>query len=156
MDKKKAVMMKNDCSWSKALSTYLDEELDEKSRLNLETHVQSCSSCQATLDDLRALHQVFQSLPRPQLGFDLAPAVLAHGGRPRVPAGRVWEFRWWQLLPVSFAAAATVSLGVFIGINLHDRPEPEPGLPTLAMFEPFPPGSVCVGFFAGCYLEKEI
>lgn len=147
-------MMKKHCGRDEQRSPYVDGELDESARRKFEQHLPGCSDCQGALEDLRALRLAFRSLPGPEVGFDLAPAILARARR-RTPVTTRW-LGGWQLLPVSFAAAATLALGVFLGIGLHDVPEPQSGVPTLALFEPLPPGSVCVGFFSGCYPEKEI
>jgi anti-sigma factor RsiW len=143
------------CRRSEDLSAYLDGELDEKTRLNLEMHLGDCFACKEMLQDLRCLHGYFQGLPHQEVGFDLAPVVLAELGR-RVPStSRRPRFNWWHLLPVSFTAAATVSLGVFLGTSLISRPDAELVAPTLAMFDPIPPGGICIGF-AECYPKEKI
>lgn len=142
------------CKRSEDLSAYLDGELDEKSRLKFEAHLGGCFACQEMLQGLRCLQECFQSLPRHEMGFDLAPLVLAEPRR-RAPATGRSRFSLWHLLPVSFAAAATISLGVFLGISLTSRPDAELAAPTLAMFDPIPPGGVCIGF-AGCYPKEKI
>lgn len=147
--------MNRHCRWSEELSAYLDGELDGKSRVKFETHLGGCFACKEMLQDLRCLRDSFQSLPQQEMGFDLGPVVLAD---PRRRAHQAWRpsFNWWQLLPVSFAAAATVSLGIFMGISLTNRPpDTELAGTTLAMFDPIPPGGVCIGF-AGCYPKEKI
>ena len=142
------------CKRSEDLSAYLDGELDEKTRLNLEMHLGDCFACKEMLQDLRCLHGYFQGLPQQEVGFDLAPMVLAELGR-KTSSTRQPRFNWWQLLPVSFTAMATVLLGVFLGTSLIGRPDAEVTTPTLAMFDPIPPGGICVGF-AGCYPKEKI
>lgn len=146
--------MNRNCRRSEELSAYLDGELDEKSRLKFETHLGGCFACKEMLQDLRCLRECFQSLPQQEMGFDLAPAVLAESRR-RAPPTRRPSFSLWQLLPASFAAAATVSLGIFLGISLTSQPDAELAAPALAMFDPIPPGGVCIGF-AGCYPKEKI
>ncbi len=147
--------MNKHCKRSENLSAYLDGELDEKTRLKFETHLEDCSACKEMLHDLRCLHGCFQTLPRQEVGFDLAPAVLAELGRRRARPASLPRFDWWRLLPASFAAAATVSLGVFLGSLLTGGPDAEVAAPTLAMFDPIPPGSLCIGF-AECYPKERI
>lgn len=146
--------MNRNCRRSEELSAYLDGELDEKSRLKFETHLGGCFACKEMLQDLRCLRECFQSLPQQEIGFDLAPVVLAEPRR-RAPSTRRPRFSLWQLLPASFAAAATVSLGIFLGISLTSQPDAELAAPALAMFDPIPPGGVCIGF-AGCYPKEKI
>ena len=143
------------CKNSEELSAYLDGELDRKSRLKFETHLQGCFDCQGMLHDLQCLRGCFQSLPHQEIGFDLAPVVLA-GPRRKAPLARLPRFSLWQLLPVSFTAAATLSLGVFLGTSLLGGHDIEVAAPKLALFDPIPPGSVCIGFFAGFYPQEEI
>lgn len=144
------------CRRSEDLSAYLDGELDEKTRLNLEMHLGGCFACKEMLQDLRCLHGYFEGLPHQEVGFDLAPVVLAElGGRRASPTRRWPRFNWWQLLPVSFTAAATISLGVFLGTSLTSPHNAEPVAPTLAMFDPIPPGGLCIGF-AECFPKEKI
>lgn len=142
------------CKQSEELSAYLDGELDGKSRLRFETHLVGCFDCQQMLQDLRSLQTCFHALPQQEMGFNLAPVVLA---APRRRAAAAWlpHVSLWQLLPTAFAAAATIVLGIFLGTSLASRPDTGLTAPTLAMFDPIPPGSVCVGF-AGCYREEKI
>lgn len=149
--------MNKHCGTSEALSAYVDGELDGKSRAEFEMHLAVCPICQETLHDFQCLRGCFQSLPQQEIGYDLAPAVLA-GSKPRAaPAWRP-RFNLWQLLPTGFAAAATVTLGIFLGTSLTSKPDASAATPapTLAMFDPLPPGSVCVGFFSGCYPKDKI
>jgi anti-sigma factor RsiW len=87
------------CRRSEDLSAYLDGELDEKTRLNLEMHLGDCFACKEMLQDLRCLHGYFQGLPHQEVGFDLAPVVLAELGRRAPPT------RW----PLQLVAAVVVS-----------------------------------------------
>lgn len=146
--------MNKHCRRSGDLSAYLDGELDEKSRLNLEMHLGDCFACKEMLQDLRCLHGHFQGLPQQEVGFDLAPLVLERLER-SAPTTRWLHLSLWQLLPVSFTAVATVSLGVFLGISLIGKPDAAVATPSLAMFDPIPPGGLCIGF-AGCYPKEKI
>lgn len=146
--------MKKHCKWGEELSSYLDGELDGNSRMKFEAHLGGCFDCTEMLTELRSLRHCFQSLPQQEVGFDLAPLVLANPAHRAAPARRP-HFSWWQLLPVSFAAAATVSLGVFMGASLSNRPDTGLVVPTLAVFEPFPPFSVCIGAM-DCYPKENI
>lgn len=143
------------CKRSEDLSAYLDGELDQKTRLNLEMHLGNCFACKEMLQDLRCLHGYFQGLPHQEVGFDLTPVVLAGLGRKAPSTTRGPRFSWWQLLPVSFTAVATLSLGVFLGTSLIGKPDAAVTTPTLALFDPIPPGGICVGF-AGCYPKEKI
>lgn len=147
--------MNSYCKKTEALSAYLDGELDARGRHRLETHLAGCEACQSMMADLQRLRTCFRSLPDETLDIDLATTLPVQRA-PRPSSGLWARFSWWQLLPLPFAAAATLSLGVFLGTSLLDVQDAEPGAPKLAMFDPIPPGSVCIGFFAGCYPQGEI
>lgn len=148
--------MNKHCRRSEELSAYLDDELDGKSRLKFEMHLGSCFACKQMLQELRGLQRCFQTLPQQEIGFDITSGVLAAAGRSASPTARAWpRLRLWQLLPVSFTAAATISLGVFLGTSLSGPQDTVPAAPTLAMFDPIPPGGLCIGF-AECFPKGKI
>lgn len=149
--------MNRHCSSNEALSAYLDGELGGKPRAEFERHLAACPLCREALHNFQCLRACFQSLPHQEIGYDLAPTLL-DGAKPR--AAPAWRHRCslWQLLPTTFAAAATISLGIFLGTSLVGTPDAGAATPppSLAMFDLLPPGSVCVGSFAGCYPEGKI
>lgn len=152
---RKAAIMNSYCRKTEDLSAYLDGELGARARLKLESHLAGCSDCQTMMTDLQRLRTCFHGLPQEEIGIDLVAALPRQRVRRPSPMG-LPRFSWWQLLPVSFTAAATLSLGVFLGTSLLGGHDSEVAAPKLAMFDPIPPGSVCIGFFAGCYPQEEI
>ena len=148
--------MNRHCRKGEDLSAYLDGELDGKARLELEAHLEGCPVCTEMLQGLRRLQVCFRSLPELEVGFDLAPVVMTELARRPPPARRPrFGFHLWQLLPVSFAAAATVSLGIFLGVSLTSRPDMGLTSASLAIFDPIPPGGICIGL-ASCYPKENI
>ncbi|HMM46559.1 MAG TPA: zf-HC2 domain-containing protein [Thiobacillaceae bacterium] len=147
--------MNSHCKKTEDVSAYLDGELKGATQLRFETHLAGCAGCQSMMAELQRLRTCFRSLPEADMGVDLAAVLRA---RPIAPPSRAaWlRFSWWQLVPLSFTAAATLSLGVFLGSSLLDRHDTKLDVPELAMFDLVPPGSVCIGFFAGCYPPEEI
>ena len=63
------------------ISAYLDEELSEEDRAQVERLLESHNDLQSLLDDLRAIRLSLKSLPRHQLGDDLSQRVLRQAER---------------------------------------------------------------------------
>lgn len=147
--------MNDYCRKTEDLSAYLDGELGAKARLRFESHLAACSDCQATMASLQHIRTCFHAPSQEEIGIDLAATLPRGPARRPLPRG-LPRFSWWQLLPIAFTAAATLSLGVFLGTSLLRSHDTEMAAPQLAMFDPIPPGSVCIGLFAGCYPKEEI
>lgn len=147
--------MNSYCRKTEDLSAYLDGELGAKARLGFESHLAGCADCQTMMADLQRLRTCFLGLPEEDVGVDLAAALPRRPARRTLPMG-LPRLSLWQLLPVAFTAAATLSLGVFLGTSLLGGHDIEVAAPKLALFDPIPPGSVCIGLFAGCYPQEEI
>ena len=96
-----------------SLQAYLDGELTQRERRDLEAHLQVCPDCAAELAQLRSLFQSIESLPSEPLAADLAPGVMA-AVRPRIP----------QLALGELLAAAALTAGLVLwlgGAELRDR-----------------------------------
>lgn len=118
------------------LSAYVDEELDELSRLQVRSHLQRCQPCAAEEAALRSmvgiLHEVaeatevavpadFRQKLRARLQ-ELPPPVVQPRKHAQPPLWRRWR------LP---AAAAAVAAGITFLVNA-------PALPQMAVFNPGP------------------
>jgi putative zinc finger protein len=74
-------------AFTERLSDYLDEELQDRERENVEAHVRTCAECRETLDALREVAARARALtPRPP-STDLWAAIASRLDAP--PAGRV-------------------------------------------------------------------
>jgi len=89
------------------LSAYVDGELDAPARAELETHLETCSSCRARLEGLRQTVYAVRSLPMetPPRGFS-------------VPAQRRQSWRWAPVGWIGGTAAALLVIAVGIS-QLH-------------------------------------
>ena len=54
------------CKYHELLGAYYDGELDAKTHVALEDHLDDCPSCMAELNRIRRLSQLLRDLPRPQ------------------------------------------------------------------------------------------
>ena len=62
-------------SYTDRLSEYLDGELDNAARAELELHLQTCAACRAVLEELRQVVGTARSLPPIEPATDLWPAI---------------------------------------------------------------------------------
>jgi hypothetical protein len=104
------------------LDDYLDGRLEASRRQSMGEHLKRCAACGERLDEAHALLETLRMLPAPE-----APAGLLDRALARVPsperAPRAWPR--WAIAP---ALAATLALGVAIGIFYTQ----EPGSPDVA------------------------
>lgn len=144
-----------------ALSAWLDGELDEAARQRVEAHLAACPACMAQAAGLRELAAGFVAMRGDTLGYNLAGVLegrladAAARARPASPAQRPGG-GWLGWLPAAFGAAASLALGIGLGSALLGGGAPaEP--PTLVsamrVFDPLPPGSICIGLEA-CYTKE--
>jgi anti-sigma factor RsiW len=141
------------CIKSAALSPYIDGELSEIGIGEIELHLEMCNLCQEVLDDLLRLRRDLRTMPLATIGFDLTPILegrLAADEQPSRAAPR------WGVLPLSFAASLMVAFGILLGSILADAPTRVNSTPpAMALFDPIPPGGLCIGLDS-CYPKEKI
>jgi len=141
--------MTMNCPRIEAMSAYADGELAGGRRTAIDEHLASCASCRSWLAELRAAQQELRSLADESLGFDLSQVVRGRiEALPRpVAPGRPDARRGWRwLVPAGLGAAASVSLGLVLGMALTvpaTLPRPVGG--ALEVFAPVAPGGLCAG-----------
>jgi anti-sigma factor RsiW len=100
------------------LGAYHDGELEESRRRQVEAHLQSCESCRAELNRLRALARLLQASPLPegltpperfvsQVRLQLQP-------RPAQPAWQPVLEMGWRLAPLGLLGAWGFAQAVFL------------------------------------------
>jgi anti-sigma factor RsiW len=95
------------------LSRYLDHELDQGRRRQVEEHLESCARCRQELAELGATTSRLRELSAPGPSPFLATRVMAEvrlTGRHRRPA--------WARLVTTAAAVLLVAGGAFAGLRL--------------------------------------
>jgi uncharacterized protein (DUF1501 family) len=144
----------SECPRTEQLSALIDGELSGVTREEIEAHAGLYPLCGAMLREFGELHVALKPLATARPGFDLAPLIdqrLAAVGRSARPLrDRSWS-QGWQILPSGLAAAGVLTVGMYMGALLAAGG----GVTTLqpaamAMFDPVPPGGVCVGL-PSCY-----
>ncbi|MEE9216350.1 MAG: zf-HC2 domain-containing protein [Anaerolineales bacterium] len=88
---------------------YLDGELTQSERREVEAHLRVCPTCEAEMTQLRSLFHSIESLPSEPLAIDLVPGVMA-AVQPRA--------RWLPSFAVGelvAAAALTLALVLWLG-----------------------------------------
>ena len=100
------------------LHAYLDEELERGERIELETHLKSCSECTADLERVRRLFLAIEAIPDERLDRDLGPDVLQ--ALSRLP-GWVPSLAIGELLgALGIGAALVIGLGtsgILVGLS---------------------------------------
>ncbi len=90
------------------LNEYLDDTLDETTKIKFDSHLQTCEDCSARLCELKFLFTSLESLPEVKLRRDLSPAILA-----RLPQKQP---RLWTPF---FAAQLGAALGLFFWLSVQ-------------------------------------
>jgi hypothetical protein len=105
-------------SWTERLSEYLDEELEEVERKQLETHLAACTGCSETLQQLREVVTRAQNLADVSPPADLWPGIaarIAPAGKARTVAAGAPRSPFWKLrFSFSLPQLATAGLAVFL------------------------------------------
>ncbi len=141
------------CIKSTALSAYIDDELSGIEKGELESHLETCGLCQQMLDDLQHLRRNLRAMPPATVGFDLTPILQRKLAADKQQSRTT---RRWGVLPLSFAAALTVAFGILLGGVLANAPTRPSDMPqAMALFDPIPPGGLCIGLDS-CYRKEKI
>ena len=121
--------------WTDRLSEFVDGDLTTSTRLELERHLESCSSCRTIVSELKevvARAERLQDLPP---AHDLWPVIARSANR---PARRV-SMSWVELIAASVFVALVSGLTVWV-VTARDRvaPPSSSGLPTTGAVVPVP------------------
>jgi len=125
--------------WTNRLSEYIDGELDNNERAELEAHLATCGQCYATLAELRQVVTRAKSLSDTPPATDLWPDIragLTTGRRPVVNApARRFSFSIPQLLAASIALVLLSGGGAWMMLHSGSQPigtalePPSPAVP---------------------------
>ena len=97
------------------LSAYLEHDLGEAERMQMEAHLAACTSCASDLDELRAAVDLLRRLPDPEPPSFLAARVMARiaADEARTPLWQRWLEQLTTPLVAAPLAAAAAALAVF-------------------------------------------
>ena len=147
------------CPKIKLISAYLDKELGLSEKAAFETHVQGCTSCSHTLEELRSLRVAFsnaESYPAP-CGF--STRVMA-----RTAALERKKSPWFVPFFVRFAEAAVLLIVITVGIvagKVMTNSSSATKMTNIAaslsldMFDATPPGSLSGAYLAMTEVSNE-
>lgn len=137
----------HECPWTEEISALMDGAVAAGTRHEIEQHAVACPVCGAALRDFAAMRSRLQNLRDVRCEADIA-ALIADRLRVRPQAPQRarrhnWDFAW-QWAPRGMAAAGVLAVGVYFGLLLAGgtavmRPA------AMAVFDPAPPGALCVG-----------
>lgn len=135
----------------KLISQYMDDELSPRRKKDFESHLRSCASCSAELEEARALHVLLSSAERFPAPYGFATRVMANLGEkealriPRLPPGfRPLVFKAAQVA----LALAVMTIGIVSGSLLLTQRTDRPGQTavqetfSIDLFQATPPGSI--------------
>jgi len=130
------------CDWiQECLSAYLDGEIGEQMRAQLDEHLASCEGCREALARLRQVDALLGSASAPAVSERFTDRVMAqareHAAGRRQAFREFWSpFHWWESssLPMRAAAAAVLMVGVAAGAFMaRDTWEPAPSQPVVSV-----------------------
>ncbi|MEN6405120.1 MAG: zf-HC2 domain-containing protein [Thermoguttaceae bacterium] len=106
------------------LSAYLDGELNDAERAEIERRLATDPAARRLLEQLRSVSRAVQSLPREPLGESLTRQVIEEAERRReesdrpVPSSRSWSERFFNRRVIAWAS---LTLMVGAAIAIHER-----------------------------------
>jgi anti-sigma factor RsiW len=147
------------CPKTKLISAYLDQEVGLSEKNVFEAHVQGCSSCSHTLEEMRSLRAAFAKSERHPAPYGFATRVIARTAeleRKRSP--------WSVPLFIRFAEAAVLLIVITVGIlagkvmttssSATNTTNIASSL-SLDLFDATPPGSLGGAYLAMTEVENE-
>lgn len=119
------------------LSAYLERDLGDAERADLEAHLADCTTCRAELADLRGAIDLLRRLPDPEPPAFLATRVMARiaAGETRTAPWRRWLEPFgapWVAAPLAAAGAALLVFAVAMQRPVADRQLAFAPTPTMA------------------------
>jgi len=136
-------------------SRIIDGELPELERLRVQRHLSTCARCTAEHDSLAAAWGHVAALPRVGPRTDLWPRLAARLSEPKPRAA--WPWLVWR--PSAALAAATLVIGLILGMRLGDSVLGTPTPPTraaLAQNESLYFGDIFPGSLADVVLSRPV
>lgn len=120
-----------------ALGDYVDGTLDERSRLDVDTHLTSCERCRGVVADLRVIRHAVLTLEPELPPAHVWTKLSAAFDTEHSPVSERWGFTW-QTLAASLATAAIVASLAWVGKGLAPvrRPSTQGASATPAQVEP--------------------
>lgn len=103
-----------DCRVSPLLSAYVDGELDDVDRSNVEAHLESCTACRSTVEDFRCMGSMAASYAPVSGPFESPRALATVLERGRTPL-------WRRRVSVPAAVLPTVAVLAAGGVFLMTR-----------------------------------
>lgn len=136
------------CPKTELLSARLDEQLSTGERAALDIHRAQCELCAGQFAELQQLRIELLDLPGETLGFDLSEVIRGRlaSATPRRPAAR-HRRRWLDLFPLGIGAAASLTLGLSMGLAVTAGASVvvAPPIAAMSVFAPIAPGGLCIG-----------
>lgn len=111
-------MMMKCAKVKRMLSTFLDGELPDKAKLDVETHLTQCSDCRSELASLKADRELLSSVSVPELSPYFLTRTVARIRELKEQKEPVWERRLIYQAGAAVLVILGIGLGLFLGSNL--------------------------------------
>jgi anti-sigma factor RsiW len=147
------------CPKTKLISAYLDKEMGRGEKSAFETHLQVCSNCSHTLEELRSLRLAFSKAERHQAPYGFATRVVA-----RTAKLDKKESPWFVPFSIRFAEVAllfvVITVGILAGRVMTNRSSAVQTTNiasslSLDLFDATPPGSLGGTYLAMTEVSNE-
>jgi anti-sigma factor RsiW len=147
------------CPKTKLISAYLDQEVGLGEKTAFEAHMQVCSSCSHTLEEMRSLRAAFAQVERHPAPFGFATRVIAQTAeleKKKAP--------WHVPFFVKFAEAAVllviITVGILAGSIMTNSSQAGKTMSvestlSLDVFDATPPGSLGGAYLAMTEVRNE-
>ncbi len=140
--------MNETCPRTEQLSARLDEQLSGRERADIDDHRAFCPLCADQFAELQQLRTELMGLPGETLGFDLSEVIRGRltNATPRRPAASNRR-SWLDLIPLGIGAAASLTLGISMGmaVTAGSGVAVAPPIAAMSVFAPIAPGGLCIG-----------
>ncbi len=147
------------CPKTKLISAYLDQEMGLREKTAFETHLQGCTSCSHSLEELRSLSVTFSNAARHQAPPGFKGRVMA-----RTAELEKKKAPWLVPFFIRFAEAAVLLVVITVGIlagramTNHSPAAKTTNLASslsLDLFDATPPGSLGGAYLAMTEVRHE-
>jgi anti-sigma factor RsiW len=147
------------CPKTKLISAYLDQELRFGEKTTFEAHVQGCTICSHTLEEMRSLRAAFATAERHPAPYGFATRVMA-----RTTALERMKSPWFVPFSIRFAEAAVLLIVITVGIlagKVMTNSSPVAQTTNIAsslsldVFDATPPGSLGGAYLAMTEVRNE-
>jgi anti-sigma factor RsiW len=148
------------CSKAQELiSPYIDEELSEGKKRELEDHIKACEKCRTEVEEMQGVSQLFVNTEKFKAPYGFHAKVMANVNASKT--GRIFPVPILVRLAEAVMVLALIAVGIISGSFLAKGLMPEQAREALAsslhldVFEPAPPDTLGGAYLAMTEVRNE-